>query len=136
MLTIAQAAARDSPEKYECFGCAMLHRLYCKHRTSLLGQISSVMKFVWLLLVYKLHVLRHPTDRSICAGKNTSLALVTNWHVLFPHSRLVPGGLRVEPAPLNLFNPCFFLWNRALHCQGSLETACPLSGWWFLFRKG
>lgn len=48
---------------------------------------------VWLSLCLQAVCSGHPADSSICTGKAHSLAVLTNWHILFLHGRVVPGSL-------------------------------------------
>lgn len=45
------------------------HKLSWKHRAELLGQLSSVMKFMWLSLCLQAVCYGHPADSSMCSGK-------------------------------------------------------------------
>lgn len=68
-LTVAQGALNAGPGRMNALAVQQLHKLPCKHRTGLLGQPSSVMKFMGLLLCLKSVCSGHPTDGSICTGK-------------------------------------------------------------------
>lgn len=84
--------------------------------------------------VSKLCVLGTLQTAAYALAKPTRLAVLTNWHVLFLHRRFVPGGLS-GACSFQPFWPMFLLRSWALHSLGSLETACPLGRWWFLFSS-
>lgn len=128
-VTIAQGDVSNGPEKDECFGCTIITQAVLQTQKRSTWADTSWWNVCGCRFVSELRVLEHPTDRSICAGKNTSLAVHANWHILFPPSRFVPGGP-------NLSIPTLLLRSWALCCHGSLETACLLSRRWSLFRKG
>lgn len=116
------------PRKDECFGFE--HKLPWKYREGLLGQLSSVMKFVWLLLCFQAVSSGTLQTAAYALAKPTNLAALTFWHVPFLHTLCQVAW--VEPAPSNLFFPMFPLRSRTLHSLLSLEAACPLGSWWFL----
>lgn len=65
-MMVSQDAVNDGPESMNAL---VGHKLPWKHRAGLLGQLSSVMKFVWLLLCFQAVCSGHPADSSICIGK-------------------------------------------------------------------
>lgn len=91
------------PRKDECF--CFGHKLPWKYRAGLLGQLSSVMKFAWLSLCLQAVSSGTLQTAAYALTKSTSPAALTFWHVLFLHT--LCQAVWVEPAPSNLFSPCF-----------------------------